>query len=94
MSLALQAMWAANVVDVQKTLHSVCKRVLRDPSVPKPVLRLRAQALAELGRIFLEARAPPGQRRGTEDQIEEAMRRLQEMMAGGGGGGGGGGGAE
>jgi len=53
-NLALQAMWAANIVDIQKTLHQVCKRLLRDPGVGKEEARARAQALAELGRIFTE----------------------------------------
>ena len=97
MSLALQAMWAANAVDIQRTLHAVCKRVLRcDPDaggapVPKPLARRRAEALAALARIFLAARAPAGRRRGTEGQLEDAMRRLQEMMGGGAGAGGAGG---
>ncbi|KAI8474506.1 MAG: DnaJ-like protein [Monoraphidium minutum] len=84
--LALQAMWAANVVDIQKTLHQVCKRLLRDPAVPKPTARARASALAELGRIYAGATAPPGSRRGAEAALEEAMARLGEMMGGGGSG--------
>jgi hypothetical protein len=43
MSLALGAMWAANVVDIQRTLHSVCKRLLREPNMSKEELKKRAQ---------------------------------------------------
>jgi hypothetical protein len=32
----------------------VCKRLLRDPAVDRAQAKLRAQALEELGRIFLE----------------------------------------
>lgn len=147
MGLALQAMWAANIVDIQKTLHQVgslgqgvraacwrrrrsrpcthagvrgasqsakpscpapaerplltgwprpaapvqvCKRLLRDPAVPKPEAKARAAALAELGRIFAAARAPPELRKNAEQQLEEAMQKLQEMMGGEGPGGAGG----
>jgi hypothetical protein len=55
MGLALQAMWAANVLDIQRTLHQVCKRLLREPGLPKPEAKVRAAALAELGRIYCEA---------------------------------------
>jgi hypothetical protein len=55
MGLALQAMWAANVLDIQRTLHQVCKRLLREPGLAKPEAKVRAAALAELGRIYCEA---------------------------------------
>lgn len=45
----LEAMWAANVLDIQSTLAKVCQKVLEDTTVPKPELRLRAQALKEAG---------------------------------------------
>jgi hypothetical protein len=60
MGLALQAMWAANVLDIQRTLHQVCKRLLREPGLPKPQAKLRAAALAELGRIYCEAQVRAG----------------------------------
>lgn len=62
----------------------VCKRLLRDPAIPRAEAKQRAAALAELGRIFQEARAPPELRKNADEQLEEAMRKLQEMMGGGG----------
>lgn len=50
--LMLDAMWAANVVDIESTLGKVCERVLGDPAVGAEVRRARALALRELGRIF------------------------------------------
>ncbi len=47
--LMLEAMWAANVLDIQGTLKKVCKFVLTEEGVPKPVLQARAQALKMLG---------------------------------------------
>jgi hypothetical protein len=88
--LALQAMWAANLVDLNTTLRRVCKRVLREDAasgVEKAVLKARAEALLELARIFREAKSPDGQ--GGKD---EALRRMAEMMGGGGGAAGGSGG--
>jgi len=82
MDLALSAIWSANVVDIQRTLHQVCKRLLREPGLSKAQERVRAEALAELGRIYKAAKAPPEMQKGTEQQLEEAMKKLQEMMGG------------
>uniref|UniRef100_A0A383V3U9 DNAJ-containing protein X-domain domain-containing protein n=1 Tax=Tetradesmus obliquus TaxID=3088 RepID=A0A383V3U9_TETOB len=82
MGLALQAMWAANVLDIQRTLHQVCKRLLREPGLPKPQAKLRAAALAELGRIYLEAQVPPELQKDTQQQMKEALEKLQELYMG------------
>ncbi|KAL6754017.1 molecular chaperone [Haematococcus lacustris] len=56
--LMMEAMWAANVIDIQSTLRKVCERVLVDKAVPSAELRARALALKELGIIFQQAKAP------------------------------------
>ena len=66
--LMLEAMWAANRLDIQATLRHVCRAVLGDQRVSKAHRRLRAEALAELGRIFLEAAAA----RAAEETAAEA----------------------
>lgn len=53
--LMLDAMWAANVVDIENTLKQVCRNVLQDVAVDREVRRARAAALRELGRIFTAA---------------------------------------
>jgi hypothetical protein len=122
MGLALQAMWAANVLDIQKTLHQVgllgksrasagrprranpslnnppppiaprrcccaqvCKRLLKEPGLPKHEARLRAAALTELGRIYCDARVAPELQQSQESQMEAALKKLQELYMGGGG---------
>ncbi|KAL4451590.1 hypothetical protein ABPG75_007252 [Micractinium tetrahymenae] len=53
--LMLEAMWAANKLDIEATVRHVCKKLLNDEKVSKAHRRLRAEALRELGTIFLAA---------------------------------------
>eukprot|EP00051_Salpingoeca_urceolata_P001475 m.41267 g.41267 ORF g.41267 m.41267 type:complete len:710 (+) comp11444_c0_seq1:242-2371(+) len=56
----LEALWAANVVDIESTLRQVCRLVLRggpgdEPTVPKAVRQSRCQALRALGNVLIDA---------------------------------------
>jgi len=59
--LMLNAMWAANVLDIQSTLRKVCERVLLDKATPPSTISKQAHALRELGHIFQAAKAPPSE---------------------------------
>ena len=83
--LMLEAMWAANVLDIQSTLRHVTRAVLHDKTVDKRVRARRGEALLELGKIFREA---AGSAAGTRGQMEaarptsgeDARRRMEDAM--------------
>ncbi|GLC44692.1 hypothetical protein PLESTB_000973900 [Pleodorina starrii] len=79
--LMLEAMWAANVLDIQTTLKKVCKFVLTEEGLPKQELQARANALKVLGGIFMEAKAPESAQADARKQMEEAMHRVVEKRA-------------
>ena len=86
--LMLNAMWAANVIDIRQTLALVCRRVLYEKTEVKGMQRSsqasRAEALQALGRIYLSTRAPEvaGERKAA-DRMEEAMKEVMERQAAG-----------
>jgi curved DNA-binding protein CbpA len=89
--LMLDAMWAANVLDINSTLRKVCKSVLKNPDLSKAHSRRLAEALLELGQIFRAAKNPSSAEASStvasasasgpqyaKDRVEEAMMRVVE----------------
>lgn len=81
--LMLDAMWAANALDIEATLTHVCRRVLQDKEVSKAHRRRRAEGLLELGRIFRAVGKKPSatsSTAGSSGEGTEAKRQMEEAM--------------
>lgn len=81
--LMLDAMWAANVLDIENTLRHVCKKVLYEAMADKQTRKSRAQALQVLGRLFQQAAlaataGAPQAPKDAKQQIEDAMMAVME----------------
>eukprot|EP00611_Tribonema_gayanum_P000247 TRINITY_DN1017_c0_g2_i1.p1 TRINITY_DN1017_c0_g2~~TRINITY_DN1017_c0_g2_i1.p1 ORF type:complete len:347 (-),score=147.55 TRINITY_DN1017_c0_g2_i1:357-1397(-) len=50
----LEMLWSLSVIELEQTLHSVCRKVLTDRSVEKPKRKRRAQGLLLAGASFLK----------------------------------------
>jgi hypothetical protein len=70
-------------VSILPACVQVCKRLLKEAGVSKPEGKRRAQALAELGRIYCEAQAPPELQQSQEQHMEQALKKLQDLYCGG-----------
>ncbi|CAE8675384.1 unnamed protein product [Polarella glacialis] len=84
--LFLQTAWAAVVTDIDGTIKEVGRKLLKDKSVPWQIRVRRAQALAILGRVFVEESAKAVAAKGTSESpmisSEAAKNILQEALMG------------
>ncbi|KAK9826317.1 hypothetical protein WJX74_008417 [Apatococcus lobatus] len=79
MPLMLDAMWAANVLDIEGTLRAVCRKVLHERTVGKKMLKDRAQALRILGHIFSHA-ASVGRGMDSNHAEPDAKQRMEDAI--------------
>ncbi|GAX76162.1 hypothetical protein CEUSTIGMA_g3606.t1 [Chlamydomonas eustigma] len=86
----LEAMWAANAMDINQTLAKVCQKVLEEEGIPKTELNKRASALRLAGNIFIEAKPtassdvtePASAAEVAKKQMQDAMMKAVQKMAG------------
>ena len=81
--LMLEAMWAANVVDIETAVSECCSKVLFDKSVPKNTRKERALALQSLGSIFKTYSDPkvskgPVTKDNARTLLQDAMMNFQQ----------------
>jgi hypothetical protein len=76
----LETLWNVSALDIESTIRAACFKVLHDVSASAETRRLRAEALAILGRVFQEAKGPEGA--DAMKQVEEAMRKMFQQEEG------------
>ena len=84
----VEALWNASALDIERTIRSVCFKVLHDFSVDAKKRAARAEALARLGKTFQAADSEEGSRTDPMAGLEEAMRKAFERNGGEDGGAG------
>ena len=74
--------WAANVVDIETTVASVCKAVLYDKQVPKASRKERALGLRKLGEILVHHSQPPpsnlSKAQSARQKLSDALLQFQQ----------------
>lgn len=81
--LMLEAMWAANTLDIEATLRHVCRRVLKDEEGPVDWRLKRAEGLRLLGEIFVQAAAEKATAEAPsnpEEKQKQARKHMEEAM--------------
>ena len=77
----LEAMWHVSVVDIERTLTSVTHKLCRDHSVSEEARRLRAEAVAQMGALFMEEALAKG---GSKDPKAKVASMVQMLTPAGG----------
>ena len=84
----VEALWNASALDIERTIRSVCFKVLHDFSVDQKKRASRAEALARVGKIFQTAELNEGDtKKDPMAGLEEAMRKAFERNGEGEGSG-------
>ena len=82
MPAMLNAMWRVTVIDVERTLKSVCTMVLEDEAVPPEARRIRADGMRRLGRLY--SAAADHAQGGAKLRAQRHAHAMRDMAAGGG----------
>ena len=82
MPAMLNAMWRVTVIDVERTLKSVCTMVLEDESVPFEARRVRADGMRRLGRLY--SVAADHAQGGAKQRAQRHDHAMRDMATGGG----------
>ena len=77
--LMLEAMWAANVVDIETTVAKVCSKVLNDKQASKDTKRERALALKSLSETFQSYSNVKSNASGLS-KTQDARQKLQDAL--------------
>eukprot|EP00962_Isochrysis_galbana_P024609 scaffold7557_cov128-Isochrysis_galbana.AAC.1 len=80
MATMMEAAWRLCVVDVEATLRKACKKVLGDTSVSLRDRAGRAQALLQLGAVFLAAVSPENARDGPKKSFRQQLEAFVATM--------------
>jgi hypothetical protein len=79
----LEAMWHVSVLDIERTVTAVTHKLCRDHSVSEQERSKRAEALAVMGHIFMEAAKSKGGSKDPKEKVAEMVAIMVPAAAAG-----------
>jgi len=84
MNTIMETIWCASVLEIEQTVSNVCDKLFNDCSVDFNERKIRAEAILQLGKIFVTAKSknPDDAKLGSKQRMTEALRKAMAAANG------------